>query len=448
MPPTLTEHLARFIAHADRATMPLGTAQYYVLDWLGSALAGTQTAPGRILLEYATSQPRGDSGCAIAGLPGGFSADTAALVNGGLSHIVEMDDLDRASITHPGTVVIPAALAVAQRERKNGAEFLRAVVTGYEVMTRVGAAVGKTHYYYFHNTATCGTFGAAAAAAYLLGLNEEQTVWALGNAGTMSAGLWEFNADGAMSKHLHAGRAAQSGVLAADLARRGFSGPRAILEGERGFFAATSRDATPERVIEGLDPEAPAWRIGGVSIKPHASCRHTHPAVDAALAIRAQMAGRIAPADVSRIEIETYQAGLDLCNNAAPVTPYQAKFSLQYCVASALARGHAGLADFLPERIAEPAFAPLMAATRLRHSVEFEARYPRQWPSNVTVAFSNGRVISQTIDSPKGDPENALSQAELEAKFAQMLDGTPFDPAPWMAFVRGLSEASAVQFPA
>jgi len=448
MPPTLTERLARFIAQADRATMPLGTAQYYVLDWLGSALAGTQTLPGRILLDYAASQPRVDGGCAIAGLPGAFGAESAALANGGLSHIVEMDDLDRASITHPGTVVIPAALAVAQRERASGAQFLRAVIIGYEVLTRVGAAVGKSHYYYFHNTATCGTFGAAAAAAYLPGLNEQQTVWALGNAGTMSAGLWEFNADGAMSKHLHAGRAAQSGVLAADLARRGFSGPRAILEGERGFFAATSRDATPDRVIAGLDPEAPDWRIGGVSIKPHASCRHTHPAVDAALAIRAQMADRIAPADVSRIEIETYQAALDLCDNAAPVTPYQAKFSLHYCVASALVRGHAGLADFLPERIAAPALAPLMAATRLRHSPEFESRYPRQWPSNVTVAFANGRVISQTIDSPKGDPENALSQAELEAKFTQMLDGTPFDPVPWMAFVSELPEAEAVQLPA
>ncbi|MBI5876544.1 MAG: MmgE/PrpD family protein [Chloroflexi bacterium] len=446
--PTLTEHLARFIAQADRASMPLAVAQYYVLDWLGSALAGTQTAQGRILLDYTASQPRIDGGCAVAGLPGRYGAESAALVNGGLSHIVEMDDLDRTSVTHPGTVVIPAALAVAQRERKSGAEFLRAVVIGYEIMVRVGAAVGKTHYVYFHNTATCGTFGAAAAAAYLLGLNEEQTVWALGNAGTMSAGLWEFNADGAMSKHLHAGRAAQSGVLAADLARRGFTGPRAILEGERGFFAATSRDATPTAVIAGLDPEAPAWRIGGVSIKPHASCRHTHPAIDAALAIRAQMADHVAAADVARIEVETYQAALDLCNNAAPRTPYQAKFSLHYCIASALARGHAGLGDFRPERIADPALAHLLAATRVQLNPAFEALYPQQWPSNVTVAFAGGRVISQTINTPKGDPENALSQGELEIKFAQMLDGTPFDPAPWMAFVRGLPTATALQLPA
>jgi 2-methylcitrate dehydratase PrpD len=117
-------------------------------------------------------------------------------------------------------------------------------------------------------------------------------------------------------------------------------------------------------------------------------------------------------------------------------------------VASALARGHAGLADFRPERIADPALRPLLAATALQHSAAFEALYPRQWPSNVTVAFADGRVISQTVNAPKGDPENAVSAAELDAKFAQMLEGTPYDPAPWMAFARGIAGADVLILPA
>lgn len=466
MTASLTEQLAHLLTHADRAALPLDTAKYYTLDWLGSALAGTQTMPGKMLLDYALAQPLLSDGCDVIGLsqvlrpPSDIqypisnlrTADIAALVNGGLSHIVEMDDLDRGSVLHPGTVVIPAALAVAQRERKSGQQFLQAIVLGYEIAIRIGEAVGRTHYQYFHNTATCGVFGAAVAAAYLMDLSEAQIVWALGSAGTMSAGLWEFNADGAMSKHLHAGRAAQIGVLAADLARRGFTGTRKILEGERGFFAATSRDANPAKVLDGLDPEMTTWKIAGVSIKPHASCRHTHSAIDAALEIR--VGAGLAPAHDGqprglplRIEIETYRAALDLCDNARPTTPYQAKFSLQYCVASALVRGHAGLSDFTPERIADPAIAQLMARTSVHHSSLFEQMYPRQWPSNVTVAFADGRVLSQTINTPKGDPENPLSERELADKFRQMLEGTSFDAERWMDWVYGLDEAARVVLP-
>jgi 2-methylcitrate dehydratase PrpD len=473
---SLTEQLAHFLTHADQTALPLAAARYYTLDWLGSALAGSQTTAGRMLLAYVAAQPAVSDGAQVVG---GLrrTADTAALANGGLSHIVEMDDLDRGSVLHPGAVVIPAALAVAQRERKSGVDFLRAIVLGYEVAIRIGEAVGKTHYQFFHNTATCGVFGSAAAVAWLMGLSEEQTVWALGSAGTMSAGLWEFNADGAMSKHLHAGRAAQTGVVAADLARQGFTGARRILEGERGFFAATSRDADPARVLDGLDPEMSTYKIAGVSIKPHASCRHTHPAIDAALAIRRNDASRWPEAptgtnefvttsdgttevvttnngtnefvttQVARVEIETYRAALDLCDNPAPRTPYQAKFSLHYCVASALLRGHAGLGDFTPERIAEPAIAALLARTSAQHSPTFEQAYPRQWPSNVTVAFADGRVVSQTINAPKGDPENPLSEQELEAKFRQMLDGTPYAADAWLAFVLGLEGAEKVEMP-
>lgn len=416
--PSLTEELGRWLVDWRRQGLPpdsvLATAQGYVRDWLGSALAGGVTEPGQKLLDYARQQPAGVG--RVIGAPLAVAAETAALINGGLSHIVEMDDLDRGSVVHPGAAVIPAALAVAQREQASGRDFLAAVVAGYEVAIRIGEAVGKQHYYYFHNTATCGVFGAAAAAGWILGLDVEQFVWALGNAGTQAAGLWQFNAEGDMSKHLHAGRAAAGGVLAADLAARGFTGARHILEGERGFFAATAPDANPEKVVAGLENSPPQFKIAGVSIKPYASCRHTHPAIDAALALRPRLHGR----SPTHIQLDAYQAALDLCDNPDPQTSYAAKFSLHYCVASALVRGHVGLEDFSLEAIQETAVRQLLPLFTTSVDPGFEAAYPVQWPVRLCVTLDDDAVLETAVTHPKGDPENPLTQQELEAKFRQL----------------------------
>ncbi|MFQ6016464.1 MAG: MmgE/PrpD family protein, partial [Anaerolineae bacterium] len=413
---SLSAQLADFLTTTRSHDLPpeiIEAAKYYVLDWLGSAMAGTATEPGRILLAHAAAQE--GRGATVIGLEGERSAGLAALTNGGLSHIVEMDDLHRASVLHPGAVVIPAALAVAEREGKSGLDFLTAVVLGYEVAIRIGEAVGQSHYFFWHNTATCGVFGAAAAAGWLLGLNQEGMIWALGSAGTMAAGLWQFIEDGAMSKHLHAGQAAANGVLAADLARASFTGAERILEGERGFFAATSRDAEPDKVIEGLVTGMADYRISGVSIKPHASCRHTHPAIDAALSLRQKH--NLPAEEISRIEIETYQAALDITDNPAPAHPYAAKFSLQYCVACALVRGHVGLADFDPAAIQDPAIQSLLARTALKPDPALDSLYPQEWPARVRVTTADGQVVEELVRNPKGDPENPLTWEELEDKF-------------------------------
>jgi 2-methylcitrate dehydratase PrpD len=317
--PSLTEQIAAFLAATRLEMIPdnvLDAARIYVLDWLGSSLAGTQSAQGQMLRRYAEQQPAADA--TVFGLDAGRSPAVAALHNGATSHVLEMDDLDRASVTHPGCVVIPAALALAEARGSSGKELLAAVALGYEVAIRVGQAVGKRHYYYWHNTSTCGTFGSAAATGWLLGLSAEQHAWAQGNAGTQSSGLWQFLPDGAMSKHLHAGHAASAGLLAAELAAQGFTGPRRILEGERGFFAATAPDARPALVVDGLDVGMRSYKLSGVSFKPYPSCRHTHPAVDAALAVRARLDDTSIP--IESVEIDTYRAALDLCDNPTPIS--------------------------------------------------------------------------------------------------------------------------------
>jgi 2-methylcitrate dehydratase PrpD len=442
--PSLTERLADFLVATQPHDLPLrvvDAAKYYTLDWLGSAIAGTVSAPGRILLDYAASGSAGPA--TVIGMKRRRGREAAALVNGGLSHIVEMDDLHRASVVHPAAVVVPAALAAAQGEGVSGLGFLTAVVLGYEVAIRIGEAVGKSHYRFWHNTSTCGVFGAAAAAGWALGLAHEAMVWALGNAGTMAAGLWEFNADGAMTKHLHAGRAAANGLLAAALARRGFTGARRILEGERGFFAATSEDADPDHVVRDLASGMADYRITDVSIKPHASCRHTHPAIDAALAIRSRFS--FCAQRVVDVEVETYRAALDLTDNPAPAHSYAAKFSLEYCTAAALTRGRVGLGDFTPEAISDPDVRRLMDRVRLTHSPEMEDRYPAEWPVRVTVRLNDGAVLAETVRFPKGDPENPLSWAELEAKFRSMVAGTAYSAraGELVRQVQGLDENEA-----
>ena len=414
---SLTRQLAQQLVVDREHGLPsaaVGIAPTYVLDWLGSLLAGTATAAGDMLIEHARQRP--EAATSILGTALRRSPEVAAFVNGGLSHIVEMDDLHRASVLHPGAVVIPAALAAAQTVDASGRDFLEAVVVGYEVAIRVGEAVGKRHYHYFHNTATCGVFGAAAAAGWLLNLDADQMIWAFGNAGTQACGLWEFNADGAMSKHLHAGRAAAAGLVSAELGGRGFTGASQILEGERGFFAATAPDAEPQRVVDGLDSWTDHPRIAGVSIKPHSSCRHTHAGIDAALDLRPQIVGE----QLDAIEIGTYQAALDLCDNPEPADPYAAKFSLQYCIAAALAHGHVSPGDFSPESIADPAVRSLLANVSVYVDPEFEALYPRQWPVQLRVRSTQGGSWDRHVSSPKGDPENPLSYGELEAKFRQL----------------------------
>ena len=424
---SLTEQLSDVLSAVrprDISDTTMATAAALVQDWLGSAIAGTATKPGRMLV--AEGESRGDGVCSVLGLSAGRDAAVAALVNGGLSHIVEMDDLDRESVVHPGCVVIPAALATAEEHGATGCEFLAAVVVGYEVAIRVGAAVGASHYAYWQNTATCGGFGAAAATGFLIGLSPEQMVWALGNAGSVAGGLWQFNHDGAMTKHLHAGRAAANGLLAARLAYRGFTGAREILEGPQGFFAAMSHDATPGRVVAGLRQavESSDWAISRVSVKPHASCRHTHPAVDATLRLREQ----VDAAAVERIRVRTYDTAIAITDAPTPANRFQAKFSLQYTVARALLTGRVGLRDFDTAMLREESVRRLIDRTELVPDPEHSARYPAAWTATVEVDLADGRQLSETVHAAKGDPENPLSEPELAEKFTDMVAWTEYGP--------------------
>jgi 2-methylcitrate dehydratase PrpD len=410
----MTRKLAEVLASTawgDLAPDTIEHARRAVLDWLGSALAGALEPPARMAQRVARGL--GASAESTLFAAGRGSAAAAALANGVASHILELDDVHKGSTLHPAAPVIPAALAVAEREHRDGRAFLLAVVLGYDAALRIGEAVNPSHYRFWHPTGTAGTFGAAAAAGSLLGLDAGRMTDALGSAGTQAAGLWEFNADGAMSKHLHPGKAAMNGLLSADLAREGFTGAARVLEGERGFFMATSTSHDASRITEGLGSY---WKISENCYKLHSCCGHTHTAIDCALDLAP------APEEIEAIEIETYGPGYAIVRNPRPATPYQAKFSIAYSVAAAVLYGCCGLEQFAPARIGEPAISELLERTKVSVADDLTARYPAAWPCRLAIRLRDGRTLRAAADFPRGNPENPVSTAALEDKFRGLVE--------------------------
>ncbi len=399
----LTRSLARYVRGREAEERDLRAAERLVRDWLGSYVAGRATGPGRALLAYGE---------------GKRDLESRVFLAAALSHVTETDDLHRASTTHPGCVVIPAAYLLGLDRGATGRAVLRAVLAGYEVMLRVGESLGPGHYRNFHNTATAGVFGSAAAAASLLELDEDRWVWSLGNAGTQAAGLWQFNADAAMSKHLHAGHASTAGLRAALLAREGFTGAEAILEGERGFYRGLCPDPRPAAVLR----EAEGWKLPETSLKPYPSCRHTHPVVDAALELRDRVGldGDGAP-ELLDVTIASYGPALALTDRPRPDTPYAAKFSLQFCAATALLHGPPDLESFGPERVADPRTRRLLDRTTVEIDEALDRAYPERYGGEIRVRTPDGEVHTARVDAARGDPEAPLGEEELDRKLRSLL---------------------------
>ena len=416
--PALTQDLIALIRGRDVMPDDLHKTALFTLDAVANAIAGRNSEPGRKLLAWASGRP--------------MDAGRRAFVMGGLTHILEVDDIHRASVVHTGCVTVPAVLALASERELSGDVLLKAVLFGFEAACRVGMAVGPAHYRIWHNTATCGPFGSAMAAATLLGLDDEAAMNALGNAGTQSAGVWEFLKTGAMSKHLHAGRAAEAGVVAAELAVEGFTGPPAILEGPTGFFAAACPDPDPDAVLR--DPNAP-WQVHMTSIKPWPSCRHTHPAIDAALGI----ADQIDAAAVKSVSVQTYGAAIDVCDRPVANSAYEAKFSLQHCVAASLQRGKVDFSAF--DDAAREKAASLALKVNVEAGGDYATAYPAAWGAGITVETDDGQEIAASAPECRGDPEAALSDDEMIEKARDLIRfGGINDPAAIVDSVMGAAD--------
>lgn len=315
-----------------------------------------------------------------------------------LGNLLEMDDVHRRALLHPGPVIWPAALLAARETGADMATMLAGAVRGYEAMIAVGLTLDARHYSLWHPTSTAGGVGAAAAAASIFGLSDSATISALGHAASMAGGLWHMRHDDVMTKQLQVARAALDGLWCARAAGAGFTGPARVLEGPQGVFAAMT--ATP-----GPLPEPDGWLIGGVSFKPWAACRHAHPVIDCAMELRAQ--GRLTAPFV----VETYADALRFCDRPHPTTDTEAKFSLQHAVAVIAAGRDATPADFTGAAITD--LAGLRAQVTVRERAEVTARYPAHFGARL-----NGH---ECIDT-RGDPERPLHGAGLLAKLAMLVE--------------------------
>jgi len=405
--PSLTRALARRIRAMPVTDVDLRAAERYVRDTLGSCVAGAHAPVGRLL------RGSGEEG---AGL------EERVFLAAALSHVTETDDLHRGSVTHPGCVVVPVALLGGLYLGLRGHAVLRATLAGYEAMLRVGEALGPAHYRIFHNTATAGVFGAAAAASSLLGLDEDGWVWALGTAGTQAAGLWQFNEEGAMSKPVHAGHAAAAGLRAALLAARGITGAERILEGEKGLFRALCPDARPDAVLA----EAPRWKLPETSFKPYPCCRHVHAAIDAALELGEES---VPSGAYERIHVATYPAALDVTDRPDPATPHEARFSMQYAVARTLAHGRPGLEAFEEPVLGDPAVRELLGRITVSVDPALAAAYPARWGVRVEALHGDGSRVGVSRDGASGDPEHPLDDQALDRKVEGLLSWAGWDPA-------------------
>jgi len=416
----ISEQLAEVVVNIQFDELPspvIEQAKMCILDLLGSIYAGIDTQPIKIISDM-VKEIGGTPEATIIGDDIKTSSLLAAFYNAAAGHVVEMDDLHRTSILHPGAPVIPAALAIAEREKRSGKELIQAIVAGYEVAIRIGEAAGPTHYEFWHTTGTCGTFGAAIAAGKLLELDQERLIAVLGNAGTQAAGLWEFLIDGAMSKQLHTGKAAMNGVLAALLAQKGFTGAKKILEGEKGFLRATSTDYNLDKITENLDPDLKNFKIMSDSFKPYASCRHTHSAIDATLELVRKY--NLKPKDIQEINVQVYSGAYALLDGVTPTTPYAAKFCLPFCVASALKHRTLGLTNFTPQALNDPEIHQLMNKVHMQINSELDREYPEKWPALVKIKSQTGTILKTMVEYPKGDPENPMTKDEIIDKFQGM----------------------------
>jgi len=409
----------RFAAFAQgyraRALEPkvLHHAKRAVIDWHAALYPGSVVPPATLLeLSFADEVGAGESRLADGRRA---TLRSAALINGAAAHTAEVDDIFREGIYHPGAPTIAAALALAQSCGASGEAFLRAVIVGYEISTRIAGVMGRAHYKYWHNTGTIGSFGAASAAAELLGLDATRFAHALATVATFAAGLQQAFRSDSMSKPMHAGRAAEAGVTAALAAAEGVTGALDILEGDAGFGKAMGDGPDWESALATLGKD---FHICKMTFKNHACCGHAFAAIDGALALKTQM--HVSAGDIARVRVGGYRATLEVAGIAEPATAAEARFSTPYLVATALTHGSVRLAAFEPPRLDNPETRSLMRRVELALDPTVDAAFPAQRSARIAIEARDGRRSEHFQPTRKGDPDLPLSDAELDAKYLEL----------------------------
>jgi 2-methylcitrate dehydratase PrpD len=397
-------------------------ARFLLLDLVGNIVRARHDAESTpALLSAARALGFAGGPCFVFGDSERYTPPGAALVNGTLAHSLDFDDTHAAGTLHPGAPVIPAAIAAGEMVGASGADVLAAIIAGYEVTCRLAVALPAGDHYSrgYHPTATCGVFGAAAAAARVFGLDAAGVESALGIALSQSAGSLQFLVNGAWTKRFQVGWAALSGLSAATLAREGFKGAAEALDGRHGFLSTYAPNPNPARAVQGLGTE---FELMATAVKPYPSCRYGHAGVDAMLALRAEHGFK--PADVEAITYGTSHAGMLLVGapaekKANPQNVVDGQFSGPFVISAALATGKMDWDSY--GALLDPVIRGLLPRVTCEQDPEIEAEFPTNMSGKVTV-LAGGRRYSRTVVVPKGEPTNFLTEAELRAKFAGLTE--------------------------
>ncbi len=441
-----TRRLAEFVSGLRFEDLPQAAVEQacnLVLDDLGCCLAAWEvdSEKTRVASEYVASfGAKGEAH--VVGARGLASrAPLAAFANGVLSNAADNDDTHKGALAHISSVVIPAALAMAQARRLSGREMLASVVAGYEVASRVGMAVMPSHYEKWHSTATNCTFGAGATAARALGLDADRTEMALGFAGTQAAGLNAFFESGDMTKSVHPGKSAMNGIMGAELAAIGGTAPPAILERNKGYLAAFTDAPRPEVLAAGLGT---TWEILENGFKYYPSILASHAPIGATLELVERH--DVKPADIARLTLETYRTVTTHFSNYDPHGSMAARISVPFCMAVAAVDRKLGQAQFRPDRVEDPVVRSVLVKTQVLADEALNKLYPKNFPARVTITLKDGTIHQTTWMVPKGDPQNPLSVPELEDKFRSNASGLLGDKGAERAvrLCRELPEAGAV----
>ncbi|MBE0531834.1 MAG: MmgE/PrpD family protein [Rhodospirillales bacterium] len=381
------------------------------LDWWGAMIAGTRHRLAEPYRRVLGGPVAGD--CSVAGCPEGRPPLQAAAANAALSHLLEVDDGHRLAMMHPGVTVFPVVMALAEHMDLSAAEMRAAVVVGYEVGLRVGALLGKAHYATCHTTATAGCFGAAAAAARILGLDAERTLWALGHAGTQAAGLWQFLDDGAeAAKAFHPATAVRNGLTAAMLASEGIPGAARVLEGRRGLLAAWGLAGDPAVLADGLGDR---FEILQTTLKGWPACGQMHSSLDALRDLMRRE--RLRSDDIERIVVTGPRAQVDIADVRDPRSFEEAKFSTRFCIAFLALEGSLSFSNFTPDALDRDAVRRLSERVEVVEEPSFTARFPAKRPARVEVLCRDGSAFSAERSFRRGDPEDPWSWADLVERF-------------------------------
>ena len=423
----------------------------HLLDWFGVTIGGAAHAESTPALREGVAGFAGEG--AATAIPSGerLTPDTAALVNGTLAHSLDFDDTHLGSSLHPGAPAIAAALATAEAIDASADRFLAGIAAGYDVACTVGEAVDPDAHYAqgFHITATCGTFGATAAAGVVRGLSEPEFLDAFGLNGSQAAGSLQFLENGAWNKRLHPGLAARRAVTAVELAAAGYTGAADPIEGEFGFFSGYTDDPHPDRI----DRLAGRDAVSETGLKPYPCCRYMHPAIDA---LR-ELAADVDPAAVTRVEIALPEAGVRLTGDPIeskrrPENFVDCQFSAPFAAALMLSEGAAGAEPFLraagrlddPPRFEDPAFRRLMDATVVGVGTEVQKAFPDRWCARVSIEAGEGERYERFVDVPYGEPADPMSWERVVEKANGLVgtSGTDIDTDALAAAVEGLPDRS------